>query len=181
MRKALFILGELNDADVEWLARRGQRRALADGEVIVTEGRPIDALFITLAGRLRVTLRNGQELSRLGVGEVVGEVAFVNSSPPTASVAAVGESVVLALPRGVLQQQLADDPPFAARFYRALAISLAARLRAATRRESGAPAGGLDDAAMADDQLDRGVLDTVAQAGERFTRLLRTLAAASPA
>jgi len=177
MRKALFILGQLNDADVEWLARRGERRRLADSEIIVREGQPVDALFITIAGQLRVTLRNGQEVARLNVGEVVGEIAFVDSSPPSATVAAVGESVVLALPKAVLQRRLADDMPFAARFYRALAIFLADRLRTTTRRLGYGPAGGPGSEAMAEDELDHGVLDTFAQAGERFTRLLRTLAA----
>ena len=178
MRKALFILGQLNDSDVEWLARRGERRRLADAEVIVKEGEPVDALFITVAGQLRVTLRNGQEVARLNVGEVVGEIAFVDSSPPSATVAAMGESVVLALPKAVLQQRLADDMPFAARFYRALAIFLADRLRTTTRRLGYGAAGGPGSEATAEDELDLGVLDTFAQAGERFTRLLRTLAAA---
>jgi hypothetical protein len=44
MRKALYILGQLDDADVEWPADQGTRRRLADGEVIVHEGRPIDSL-----------------------------------------------------------------------------------------------------------------------------------------
>ena len=181
MRKVLFILGQLTDADVEWLAQRGVRRRLGDGEVIVNEGQPVDALFITVAGQLRVTLRSGQEVARLNVGEVVGEIAFVDSSPPSATVAAVGESVVLALPKAVLQRRLADDMPFAARFYRALAIFLADRLRTTTRRLGYGQPGDGDDEAAAADELDHGVLDTFARAGERFTRLLRTLATASPA
>jgi len=176
MRKALFILGQLNDADVEWLARRGERRRLTDSEVIVQEGQPTDALFITIAGQLRVTLRNGQEVARLNVGEVVGEIAFVDSSPPSATVAAVGDSMVLALPKAVLQGRLADDMPFAARFYRALAIFLADRLRTTTRRLGYGAVG--DPKSEAEGELDPGVLDTFAQAGARFTRLLRTLEAA---
>src|SRR5215470_1319945 len=76
MRKALFILGQLNDDDVEWLAHNGERRRLGAGEVIVREGEPLNALFITLNGRLVVTLSDGKEVARLGVGEVVGEIAF---------------------------------------------------------------------------------------------------------
>jgi len=43
MRKALFILGQLSDVDVEWIAHNGERRRLSDGEVIVREGVPLDA------------------------------------------------------------------------------------------------------------------------------------------
>jgi CRP/FNR family cyclic AMP-dependent transcriptional regulator len=176
MRKALYILGQLDDSDVEWLAREGTRRHLADGEVIVHEGQAVDALFITLGGQLRVTLRNGQEVARLSVGEIVGEIAFVDSSPPAATVTAAGEAVVLALTKSALQRRIAADAAFAARFYRALGIFLADRLRATTRRLGYGETGDLDSGAVLDDELDASVLDTVSQAGERFTRLLRMLA-----
>ena len=176
MRKALYILGQLNDTDVEWLATHGTRRPLADGEIIVHEGKPIDALFFTLSGQLRVSLRDGQEVARLSAGEVVGEISFVDASPPGATVAAVGGASVLALPKAALQQRLAADAPFAARFYRALAIFLADRLRATTRRLGYGSVGDLDSEAVLEDELDIAVLDTLSQAGDRFTRLLQTLA-----
>ncbi len=177
MRKVLYILGQLNDGDIEWLAERGVRRRLADGEVIVREGEPIDALFITLSGRFRVTLSDGTEVARLGTGEVVGEIAFVDSSPPSATVTAVGDASVLVLPQALLRQRLAEDAPFAARFYRALAIFLADRLRATTRRLGYGAAGDLDREGVLADEIDIGVLDTLSQAGDRFTRLLQSLAA----
>jgi CRP-like cAMP-binding protein len=176
MRKALYILGQLNDADVDWLAEHGTQRLLEDGEIIVHEGRATDALFITLAGQLRVRLGDGHEVARLGVGEVIGEIAFVDSAPPSATVTAAGSATVLALPKALLQQRLASDAAFAARFYRALAIFLADRLRATTRRLGYGGAGGLDDEAVLEDELDMGVLDTLSQAGDRFARLLHHLA-----
>jgi CRP/FNR family transcriptional regulator, cyclic AMP receptor protein len=176
MRKALYILGQLNDSDAEWLSRHGTRHRLADGQVIVHEGQAVDALFITLDGRLRVSLRDGQEVAQLGVGEIIGEISFVDSSPPLATVTAVGDAVVLALPKALLQERMAADTAFAARFYRALAIFLADRLRATTRRLGYGGVGDLDSSEILEDELDAGVLDTISQAGERFTRLLHTLA-----
>lgn len=177
MRKALYILGQLNDADVEWLAKHGARRLLSNGEIIVHEGKVTDALFITLSGQFRVSLRGGQEVARLGAGEVVGEIAFVDSAPPSATVTAAAGAVVLAVPKVLLQQHLTSDPAFAARFYRALAIFLADRLRATTRRLGYGGDGDLDNEAVLEDELDVGVLDTLSQAGDRFTRLLQRLAA----
>jgi CRP-like cAMP-binding protein len=176
MRKVLYILGQLNDTDVEWLAQQGTRRPVADNEIIVHEARPIDTLFITLSGQFRVTLRDGQEVARLGAGEVVGEIAFVDSAPPSATVAAIGDAMVLALPKALLQQRLAGDPAFAARFFRALAIFLADRLRATTRRLGYGSVGDLDSETVLEDELDIAVLDTLSQAGDRFTRLLQRLA-----
>jgi CRP/FNR family transcriptional regulator, cyclic AMP receptor protein len=100
----------------------------------VHEGRATNAFFITLSGQFRVSLREGQEVARLGAGEVIGEIGFVDSAPPSATVTAAGSAAVLALSKTLLQQHLASDAAFAARFYRALAIFLADRLRATTRR-----------------------------------------------
>ena len=177
MRKVLYILGQLNDGDIEWMAAHGTRRPLADGEAIVHEGRVIETLFITLTGQFSVTLGDGEEVARLGVGEVVGEIAFVDAAPPSATVTAVGAASVLALPKALLQRRLTEDPPFAARFYRALAIFLADRLRATTRRLGYGAPGGLQTDEVLDDELDIGLLDTLSQAGDRFTRLLHRLAA----
>lgn len=175
MRKVLYILGQLNDDDVEWFAQHGTRHVLADRQILVEEGRSANSLFITLDGRLRVTLRDGLEVAQIGVGEVIGEIAFVDSAPPSATVAAVGQATVLALAKSVLLQRLETDAGFAARFYRALAIFLADRLRATTRRLGYGGAGDLEDETVLEDELDPNVLDTVSQAGERFSRLLLTL------
>ena len=175
MRKALFILGQLNDADVDWIALNGRRQHLSDGDVIVQEGAPLEALFITLEGELRVTLRDGTEVARLGAGEVVVEIAFVDASPPSATVTAASDAEVLVMPRSVLQQRLGDDQAFAARFYRALAIFLADRLRATTRRLGYGRSGDLATHETLEDELDPTVLDALSMAGERFTRLLQAV------
>jgi CRP/FNR family transcriptional regulator, cyclic AMP receptor protein len=175
MRKALYILSQLNDNDVEWIADHGTRRRLKDGEAIIHEGRPVDALFITLGGQLKVAVLNGREVARLSVGEVVGEIAFVDSSPPSATVTAMGSAIVLALPKSVLQHRLASDHAFAARFYRALATFLADRLRATTQQLGYGGTGDLELETTLKDELDVSLLDTVSHAGDRFSRLLRRL------
>ena len=180
MRKVLFILGQLNDDDVAWLAQSGTRSVLADGQVLVQEGQTVESLFITLDGRLRVTLSDGFEVAQISVGEVIGEIAFVDAAPPSATVTAIGEAVVLALPKLLLLlQRMESDLGFAARFYRALAIFLADRLRSTTRRLGYGSAGDLDSDAVLEDELDLAVLDNVSQAGERFSRLLLTLQGAA--
>jgi CRP/FNR family transcriptional regulator, cyclic AMP receptor protein len=175
MRKALYILSQLNDDDVEWIADHGTRRQLKDGETIIYEGKPVDALFITLVGRLKVAVLNGREVARLSVGEIVGEIAFIDSSPPSATVTAVGDAIVLALPKSLLQRRLASDHAFAARFYRALAIFLADRLRATTQQLGYGSTGDFERETTLKDELDATLLDTVSHAGDRFTRLVRRL------
>lgn len=177
MRKALYLLGQLNDLDVEWLIEAGQRRRVDEGVVLIRQGRPVQDLYLVLAGRLSVIDEklDGRELARLGVGEIVGEMSFVDARPPSATVMVFEDSVVLALPRERLQQRLNDEAAFAARFYRALALFLSDRLRSTVSRLGyGAPATTIGDE-MQEDELDLNVLNHVHLAGARFDHILKRL------
>jgi CRP-like cAMP-binding protein len=177
MRKALFLLGRLSDEDVEWMVTYGRQRVVQPGDVLIRQGQPVGDLFLILEGSFRVwDERAGRELARLTSGEIVGEMSFVDANPPSATVAALGRGVVLALPRGLLQHQLDRDAGFAARFYRALAMFLSDRLRATVARTNDASAKpGLEEGVAADDELDPNVLDTVHLAGARFSQILTRL------
>ncbi len=177
MRKVLYILGRLADEDVDWLASAGSRQELTRGTTLVTEGTPIDQVYLVLDGELAVTSsRTGaRELARLGSGEVVGELSFLDSRPPVATVSvASAEATVLGIPRDALSAKLEDDPPFAARFYRALGTFLAARLRSTVLELGDARATGAAPA-EAGDELDPELLDQLELAGARFDWLLGRL------
>jgi CRP/FNR family cyclic AMP-dependent transcriptional regulator len=200
MRKVLFLFGQLNDDDIEWLLAHGGARPLARGEVLIRQGVPADAVFILLEGRLAVRLESlrGREIARLNAGEIVGEMSFLDSRPPSATVEGLEDSTVYAIARPVLAARLDADLGFAARFYRALAMFLAttvrerhrglgtgaegdARAGAAAAAPAGA-AGGTAAGAAPDgeeeddgDELDANVLDNVYLAGERFNRMVRRL------
>lgn len=131
MRKVLFFLGELTDQDIDWLITTGQRQEIPLATTLITEGKTVDTLYIVLDGELIVSTAamGGKEVARLGSGEVVGEMSFVDSRPPSATVTADEEAVVFAIPRALLAEKLHQDDGFAARFYRALAAFLSSRLR----------------------------------------------------
>lgn len=172
MKKVLYILGEFEDDDADWLAAAGESRALTSGHVLIQEGEPIDSVFIVTQGTFAVTTGSAaREVARVGAGEVLGEVSYIDRRPPTATVTAVEESRVLALPRSVLTARIGDDPAFAARFYRAVALFLADRLRATLRQVAGEAA----DGPGADDELDLEALESVSRAGVRFERILQRL------
>jgi hypothetical protein len=104
----------------------------------------------------------------------------VDSRPPLASVKAVTESNVLAIPRESLCAKLAKDTGFAARFYRAIAIFLADRLRVtASRFGYGRPD---QDGVEATDpsELHPELLEWIDLAAVRFDKLLRRLSARVP-
>ena len=131
MERILFILGILEDEDVDWLVSAGNRYELAGGEVLIQEGSTIAAIYLILAGQFVVSIERSHDtaIARLSSGEVVGEMSFVDHLPPSATVTAVEPSVVLAIRRDVLEQKLAQDVGFAKRWYQALATLLSIRLR----------------------------------------------------
>ena len=178
MRKVLYIFGLLTDTDVEWIARNGRRRVVHDREILIREGRPVDSIILLLRGEFVISAQAAGEVARLGVGEIVGEMSFVDSAPPSATVTAAGECLALFIDKATVERKLDADAAFGCRFYRALAIFLADRLRGTVRRMGYGGAGeqGLGSEAVAKDELDLTILDTVSQAGERFDRMLKTLA-----
>jgi CRP/FNR family cyclic AMP-dependent transcriptional regulator len=175
MRKVLFILGELSDLDVEWLTAHGKKEHVSTGTVLIREGQPIDAMYVLLEGRLSVYINDSgkRQLAQLGAGDVVGEMSFVDARPPSATVEALRDSVVLTIRRSDLQEKLKADTGFAARFYRALAGFLSDRLRATVTRLGYGRAEPEEESAI--DELDPNLLDSIHLAGARFDRMLKRL------
>src|SRR2546423_9438821 len=125
MRKVLYILGQLDDADVDWLARTGKRSNYPKGQTIITAGVQTQHLYIVLDGSLAVMLTNGFRLASVGCGEILGEISLVDSRPPSASVVVEEPCLLLAVNQKILREKMRVDTAFAARFYRSLAIFLA--------------------------------------------------------
>ena len=174
MRKVLFIFSTLSDSDVEWLASAGERIHLEPGTVLIPAGSRIEYLYFVLDGRLEVRARNGDVIAtNLESGEIFGEMSLVDPAPTAVSVHVVGEATVLRLSDSVVREKLAADLGFASRFYRALCVFLADRLRATTTRFG---YGKSTDDARAEDELNEDLLDTVHLAGARFERMLKRLA-----
>ncbi len=181
MRKVLFLLGQVNDQDIEWLVEVGSKRVLPAGEILIHEGRPFDAVFIVLDGTLAVEVAalGGKEINRLGCGEIVGEMSFVDSRPPSATVRAIQSSTVFAVPRTDLAERLDSEPAFAARFYRAICLFLSDRLRSSVALMGYEGGRDMDMDVEYEDELDPGVLDNIHLAGSRFDAMLKRLMGAS--
>jgi CRP-like cAMP-binding protein len=130
MRKAIQMFGLLDDVDIEWMAKVGSSRYVNRGTTLIQQGKQIDSLYILLEGNLSVTTGypEPREIASLLAGEILGEISFVDSRPPVASVLAVQDAHVLELPRQAIYSRLEKDLGFAARFYRAIASFLADRL-----------------------------------------------------
>jgi CRP-like cAMP-binding protein len=177
MRKALYILGILDDSDASWLATTGKAQSISAGTVIIQQGVPVDSVFILIDGQLQV-YSGSVEIAKLLAGEIVGEISFVDSRPPSASVKATVDSQVLAIPKSALRVKLQKDLGFASRFYLSLATFLADRLRLADARLTTGQKGGEEQEEDLD-ELPVDMLENIALASARFDMIVKRLAAQS--
>ena len=158
MRQILVLLGELTDEDVDWLTVAGSRETYTPGHVLIEEGKQPDSLFILIDGEVRISISRPtpRDVAVCGPGEFLGELSFLESRPASATVRALSPLIVLRIRRAAMLARLASDRGFAARFYRALAVFLARRLRQRTGSGS-----------AEEDELSPELLDRISMAGKR--------------
>jgi CRP/FNR family cyclic AMP-dependent transcriptional regulator len=173
MRKVLYLMGIMDDGDVEWLGKNGTTKYVSSGAVLIREGSTIEDIFVVLDGKLSVLIKamGDLEVASLLSGEIVGEISFVDSRPPSATVVAAQDSHLLVLSRHVLNSKLNADAAFAARFYKAVATLLADRLRKTTSHLGY----GKWTEETDPDELDESLMDGASRGGTRFDRLLKQL------
>jgi CRP/FNR family transcriptional regulator, cyclic AMP receptor protein len=171
MKRVLFFLGQLNDRDVEWMLHNGTKLDLETGDRLITKGEAINSLYIVLSGQLAVCSSSNpdESIAKLEAGEIVGEMSFLESRPPSVSVIVAQPSVVYQISREVINTRLSTNMEFRSNFYYALALFLSNRLRKTTDQLGyGNP--------EEEDMIDANVLDGVAQAGSRFGQILNRFA-----
>ena len=130
-------LGPLDDAALDVLRQQLQWVELHAGEVLMTQGEPGDALYISVSGRLRAYIRhaNGDErvLREMARGQVIGEMALFTQAPRSATVVAVRDSVLVRLNLDGWNQLLLSSPQ----------VSALVTRQALLRLQNPAPAAGL--------------------------------------
>jgi CRP-like cAMP-binding protein len=124
----LPLLSGLSERSVEAIAAGMVRRRVSSGELIVRDGEPGDSCFVLARGEARVLKRDPLlprgdlvEVSRLGDGDLFGEVAMLGDRRRHASVQAVSDCDLLEIPRGHLIQvgrRFPDVESFMQQFYR---------------------------------------------------------------
>jgi CRP-like cAMP-binding protein len=136
VKKILLFFSELNNNDLDWFVQKGKKETIPPERFLIREGQVSEALYIVVSGSFSVVIesQNKQELARISVGEIVGEVSFIDTRPPLASVRSLEECVVLSIPRIQLLSKLQQDINFSSRFYRAICLCLSDRLRGTVSR-----------------------------------------------
>jgi CRP/FNR family cyclic AMP-dependent transcriptional regulator len=123
------IFSSLDERSLDALVRVTSTRRLGAGEVLFRKGDPGRQLYGVLSGRLKASAAgaDGKELvfSVCDPGEVIGEIALLDSNPRSATIVALEPSELLVLDRRDLLPFLERHPKVAIE----LAELLAARLR----------------------------------------------------
>lgn len=88
-------------------------RVLKKGEYLFREGDPSEAMFVIKAGKLAILKSKGNSevaLAEIGPGDMVGEMAFFDNKPRSASAKAATDTTVIELPFKSLNAQFKTFP-----------------------------------------------------------------------
>jgi CRP-like cAMP-binding protein len=113
--KQALVFRNLDQAQLEVLAERGERRVLAQGELVFEEGSAGDEVFVVLEGRVQCTVKMSRDSEQAPVhtvvpGEIVGEFALVADHRRSATVRATQDSVLFVLRRSAFRKLAEEDP-----------------------------------------------------------------------
>jgi len=134
--RAVPIFTELEDADLDVLARLATRRRYPKDGVVFFENEEGASFFMIVEGRIKVTILgdDGREiiLSVLSTGDFFGEMALLDNEPRSATAIAVEDAELLVLNRSDFQSVVSENP----RVMQALIKTLTTRLRKANHQIS---------------------------------------------
>ena len=118
------LAGELSNDQCRVLSELVTLRDLKDGEVLVTDGRVDNHLYVIVKGLLGVVKNAGRPeevtLFTIGAGDFVDELSFIDGTEHYASVVARGDTRVLGLEREKLESLLTAHPDIVYKVMRAI-------------------------------------------------------------
>jgi len=107
------LLGELEPSILAALLEQAEMVELADGQCLFRQGEAGDAAYLVVAGSVAVVVETplGEvAMATLGPQQVVGEIAVFTDLARTATVQAIGETLLLRLERAQLAETIANHP-----------------------------------------------------------------------
>lgn len=134
-------LKEIGDEDARWLHEHGAQVRVRAGDRVITEGVVPEHIWVVLDGEFRVSSEgmHDPDMLRVKAGELLGEMSYINQTPPGASVFAVTDGVLLAVRRADLNAKIAQDPAFGSRFRKVLMDFAVNRMWLYNRRDWNPP------------------------------------------
>ena len=122
--RASKLASDLDEQEFGILAAQVAVRDLADGEVLVREGAADDHLYVVADGLVGVVKYIETDtrltMATLGVGDLAGEMSFVDGTTYQSSLVAVGRARVLGLARQSLESLIETNPAIVYHVMRAI-------------------------------------------------------------
>jgi CRP/FNR family cyclic AMP-dependent transcriptional regulator len=122
--RAIPLFEHLADDELARMVEVTRQRKYPKGSVILFEDDPGDALYVVVAGQVKVVLigEDGREviLATLAEGDFFGEMSLIDDQPRSAHVIAMEQSNLLVLRRDDFQRCLEETPRIAVGLLRAL-------------------------------------------------------------
>jgi len=118
--------------DLKLFLKMSKIRRYSENEVICREGHVDNWLYFLIQGKVQVE-KNGKEIAVLEKrGEMFGEMGLIDGSPRSASIKAISPAACLAKDTDLLDRlEGTEKVAFGYVLFRALAVAMAARLKAA--------------------------------------------------
>lgn len=126
----------LAEDELGLLERHLSRRSYHSGQTIIAVGQASDELYVLTDGSAMVSIPTQNDIARLDAftsGMTFGEVAFLDRSPRSANVTALGAVECLVLTREAFDRLGHEAPAVKIRLLENLALGLAGMLRQANR------------------------------------------------
>ena len=111
------------------LLDKATRRSFAQGDQLIELNQKNPNIIFVAKGSASIVSGRGWQIASVCAGEILGEMAFLEGTKPSATVVADGPVEVYAISWAAMHELFNLYPHLGSRFYRSVAVSLSRRLR----------------------------------------------------
>ncbi len=112
--RSVPLFEDLSDDDLTRLCQGVHEVRLEAGDILFREGEPGDTAYVILEGELEIHKQSEADRPVLvavrTAGEVIGEMALIQSSPRSASASSPGSALLIGIPKQTLDDLLITSP-----------------------------------------------------------------------
>jgi CRP-like cAMP-binding protein len=132
--KKNYLCSGLTDEQVQEIVDLATLRRLTAQEQLIKAGEQSSDLYVVMNGRVNVLTPDGDKLSEIGPGSVLGEISLIDARPRTADVICIGLVDVAVIPAGELRRRMNQNREWGFIVLANLSRVLAGRLRQANEK-----------------------------------------------
>lgn len=132
--KDVPLFSNFSSNDLNILADAMEKEKVSEGDILIAEGTPGEALYVLVEGEViveKIFYDEKVKIASLKPGSIFGEMALVDNYPTSATVTATKNCLFYSLRKENLEHILAYNPTLNGRFWRDLSRILCNRIRAA--------------------------------------------------